>query len=258
MTARKLHIAVSGTYSTGKSTMTEALSVATGIPRTHAMTARELIAGIAPGKQLEELSASELIALGLRRLEERIQHEAIHAEESFFSDGSVIHEWIYGVARMQAGINPGAPLPLRVIKRIVGLPYRTFYKQYMDAYGLVVKDRAKRSYDAYIHLPVEFPLRADGHRPVSESFRKLSDKLLTQTLDDLQIPYHVIGGSIPQRLEKIADLFNLPLLTPIDEAVQIAQTRVRQATEAIEADARQHSAQRAKSWRRRIAYALRY
>ncbi|MFH8224867.1 ATP-binding protein [Streptomyces sp. NPDC018057] len=252
-----IRLAVSGTYSTGKSTTTEALSVATGMPRTHALTARELIQGIAPGKQLEELSASELTALGLRRLEERIHHEAVQ-QGSFVSDGSVIHEWIYGVGRMQAGINPGAGLALRTVKRVVGIPYRSFYKQYMDAYGIVVKARAKKMYDAYIHLPVEFPLRADGHRPVSESFRQLSDTLLTETLDELQIPYNVVGGSVTERIEKIVQLYDLPLLMPVEEAVRVAQERVRKATEIIEADARAHSAERSKSLSRRIKYALRF
>jgi hypothetical protein len=255
--ATKIRLAVSGTYSTGKSTTTEALSIATGIPRTHALTARELIQDIAPGKQLEELSASELTALGLRRLEERIHHEALQ-QESFVSDGSVIHEWIYGVGRMQAGINPGSGVIMRSVKYIVGLPYRSFYKQYMNAYGIVVKTRAKKMYDAYIHLPVEFPLRADGHRPVSESFRELSDTLLTSTLDELGIPYHIIGGSVEERIEKIVRIFDLQLVMPIPEAVAEAHERVRKATELIEADARAHSAARSKSLTRRIKYALRF
>jgi nicotinamide riboside kinase len=257
MTSPVLRLAVSGTYSTGKTTTTEALSVATGIPRTHAMTARELIQSIAPGKHLEELSASELTALGLRRLEERIHHEAAQPG-SFIADGSVIHEWIYGVARMRIGINPGAGLPARIVKNVVGLPYKSFYKQYMNAYGLTVKSRAKRTYDAYIHLPVEFPLAAEGHRPVSERFRALSDELLIQTVDELGIPYHVVGGTIAERLEKIVGIFGLPLVVPLEEAVGIAGERVRQAKEIIEADARAHAAARSTSLTRRIKYLMRF
>jgi hypothetical protein len=257
MTGTTLRLAVSGTYSTGKTTTTEALSVATGIPRTHAMTAREILQDLVPGKQLEELSASELTALGLRRLEERIQHEAMQ-QGSFVADGSVIHEWIYGVARMRIGIHPGAGLAVRTVKGIAGLPYRAFYKQYMEAYGTVTKARAKRSYDAYVHLPVEFPLRPDGHRPVSEEFRALSDKLLVQTLEELEIPYYIIGGTVKERLEKIAGIFELALVMPLDEAINIAEARVRVAREIIEADARQHSQLRSKSGRRRVKYMMRY
>jgi hypothetical protein len=101
-----LKLAISGTYSTGKSTTTEALSIATGIPRTHAKTSRELLVDLVPGKTVMELSAMELVKLGLRRFEERVHNEA--GEGPFISDGGVFHEWVYFEARMQVGINPGA------------------------------------------------------------------------------------------------------------------------------------------------------
>lgn len=257
MPPKILRLAVSGTYSSGKSTTTHALSFATGIPRTHALTSREILIDLIPGKRVEELSAGELIMLGLRRLEERIHHEAAQPG-SFISDGSVIHEWIYGEARMQAGINPSAGVIHRVLNEVMGLPVKRFYKQYMHAYGTIVKQRAKRIYDLYVHLPVEFEMTADGHRPVSEHFRRLSDELLIRTLQEMQIPYHVVGGSIKQRLEKIIQLCELPVVRPLDEAIEMALGQVRQDIEVLEADARHHSRQRQLSWRQRVRYALRY
>lgn len=109
-----MRLAISGTYSTGKSTTTEALSIATGIPRTHALTSRELLVDLAPGKTVMELNSTELLQLGLRRFEERVQNES--GEHSFISDGSVIHEWVYGAARLKVGINPGANWALRAVK----------------------------------------------------------------------------------------------------------------------------------------------
>lgn len=132
-----IHLAISGTYGTGKSTTTEALSLLTGIPRTHAMTSREILIDLVPGKQVQELNATELTALGLRRLEERIHNES--GEGAFISDGSVIHEWVYGQARLRVGINPGANVALRAVKAIAGLPVKRFYRQYMEAYGAVTK-----------------------------------------------------------------------------------------------------------------------
>ncbi|MER5770072.1 AAA family ATPase [Streptomyces sp. NPDC001985] len=253
---RGLHLAISGTYSSGKSTTTEALSLATGIPRTHAMTSREILLELIPGKQVQELNASELTMLGLRRLEERIHHES--GTGAFLSDGSVIHEWIYGEARMRVGINPGANLLLRTVKNIAGLPVKRFYRDYMDAYGAVVKSRARRIYDAYVHLPVEFGLTADGHRPVSEEFRRLSDDLLIETLEELGIPYHVVGGTVRERVERIVEIFGLPLVMPLDEAIAAAHDRVRSAIEVLEDDDRFHEAQRTKSLRRRVTYAMRF
>lgn len=252
-----MRVAVSGTYSSGKSTTTEALSLLTGIPRTHAKTSREILLEVLPGKEVQELSAKELILLGLHRLEERIVNEE-RAMGSFFSDGSVLHEWIYGQARMIAGINPSAGLSVRLIKELVGLPYKRFYQGYMEAYGRLVKARAKRLYDVFIHLPVEFPMVADNHRPVSEKFRHLSDEILIETLDELKIKYHLVGGSIEERLHQIIDLLALPTVMPFDEAVAIAKERVAELQHVLETDARYHANQREKSLWRRIAYTLRY
>lgn len=257
MTATKaLRLAISGTYSTGKSTTTEAVALATGLPRTHAKTSREILADVVPGKQVQELSAMELIKLGLRRFEERVANESIPG--GFVSDGSVVHEWVYGEARMRVGINPGASWALRQLKTLAGFRVRRFYQQYMDIYGDLTKDRARRLYDAYVHLPVEFPMHADGHRPVSEEFRLLSDRLLLESLDELGLPYLIVRGSIAERVEQIVGHHQLPLVMPIDQAITRAQDRVRAATDLIEADARVHEARRRKSLYRRITYALRY
>lgn len=256
MPQRDIKLAVSGTYSTGKSTTTEALSIATGIPRTHAKTSREILIDLIPGKQVQELNSFELIKLGLRRLEERIHNEAIPG--SFISDGSVIHEWVYGEARLRVGINPGAVWWLRAIKSVSGIGTRSYYQRYMDVYGEITRDRAKRLYDAYIHLPVEFDMEADGHRPVSEPFRRLSDDLLLECLEEMGVPYHVVGGTVPERLSKIVDLFGLELVVPLDEAIELAQRNVRHSIEVLEEDSRYHEARRKKSVRQRIAYAMRY
>ena len=120
MSEPAVRIAVSGSYGSGKTTTAEALAIATGIPRTDALTARELIVDLLPGKRFQELAATELYTLALRRFEERVQGEA-EQPGSRISDGSVLHEWVYGEARMRVGINPGAPLAHRVAKRVVGL-----------------------------------------------------------------------------------------------------------------------------------------
>lgn len=255
-TPSTLKLAISGTYSTGKSTTTEALSIATGIPRTHALTSREILIDLVPGKQVIDLTAAEQIKLGLRRFEERVHNEA--GLGSFVSDGSVIHEWVYGEARMRVGINPGAAWWVQTIKRFSGLGMKRFYQQYMNAFGDIAKARAGRAYDAYVHLPVEFDMVQDGHRPVSERFRRLSDEILLSTLDELGLPYHVVGGTVPERLTKILDIFGLPLVVPLPDAIEEAQRRVRAALKVIEEDDRFHEARRKKSVRERLTYAMRY
>ncbi|KGI82915.1 ATP-binding protein [Actinopolyspora erythraea] len=251
-----MKLAISGTYSTGKSTTSEALSIATGIPRTHAKTSRELLVDLVPGKTVMELNAMELVKLLLRRFEERVHNET--SDNAFISDGGVFHEWVYFEARMRVGINPGASWWFKAIKKITGLPVKHFYQRYANMLGEVTRARAQRIYDAYVHLPVEFDMEPDGHRPVSEEFRRLSDDLLIEALDEMGIPYHVVGGSIPDRLEKIIKTFDLPVVVPVEDAIAEAERRVKADIEDLKADARFHEAQRQKSLRRRIGYALRY
>ncbi|MEV8335057.1 ATP/GTP-binding protein [Streptomyces niveus] len=251
-----LHLAISGTYSTGKSTTTEALSIATGIPRTHAKTSRELLVDLVPGKTVMDLNAMELVKLGLRRFEERVHNEA--RDSAFISDGGVFHEWVYFEARMRVGINPGAPTWVQAIKKVSALPVKHFYQRYTDTLGDITRARAQRTYDAYVHLPVEFDMEPDGHRPVSEKFRRLSDDLLIESLAEMGIPYHIVGGPIPDRIERIIELFGLPLVVPVEEAIEEAQRRVTADIEDLKADARFHDAQRQKSLARRVAWALRY
>lgn len=97
---KPLRIAISGTYSTGKTTTSYALSYLTGIPRTHAQTMREILPQILPGKRLEECTPVDLYELGIRRLTERVSCES-RLETSFISDGSALHEWVYGRARLK-------------------------------------------------------------------------------------------------------------------------------------------------------------
>jgi nicotinamide riboside kinase len=233
---RILRIAVSGTYSTGKTTTTEALSLWVGIPRTHAQTMREILPEVFPGKALEDCTPTELFQLGLMRFTERAVRENA-MPGSFISDGSSLHEWIYGKARMVVGINPNDNAVRRAVRAAVVAPYKKIINGINEAFGAVVKRHAKKMYQEFIHLPVEFPLVKDGHRPVSEEFRGLSDRLLLQVLDELGIKYHIVSGTLEQRLTRIAEIYNLTPVMPLEQAISEAKTRVAALHQAIETDA---------------------
>ncbi|WP_245767249.1 AAA family ATPase [Stigmatella erecta] len=227
---------MSGTYSTGKTTTTEALSLWVGIPRTHAQTMREILPEVFPGKALEDCSPSELFQLGLIRFTERAVRESA-MEGSFISDGSSVHEWVYGKARMSVGINPNDSPVRRALRSVMVAPYKKVINDINEAFGAVVKRHAKKTYQEFIHLPVEFPLVKDGHRPVSEEFRALSDRLLLQNLDELGIKYHVVSGTIEQRLTRIAEIYGLKEVMPLEQAVAEGKARVAALHQAIESDA---------------------
>lgn len=223
--SQTLRLAISGTYSTGKTTTSYALSYLTGIARTHAKTMREILPIALPGKTLEECTPPQLVQLGIRRFVERAVHES-HLPDGFISDGSSMHEWVYGAARMESGMSPGQDGWAAFLKSLTLLPSLPVLRAVMRNFGEVVKQHAKMHYDCFIHLPVEFPLVADGHRPVSERFRQSSDALLLRTLEELQIPHVIIGGSLEERLRSILEQFNLYPICDIRSAVGRAHQEV--------------------------------
>lgn len=214
-----MKLAISGTYSVGKTITTMAVAHLTGMPRSAAMTMRELLPISVPGKTLEECTAPEIIMLIMRRNQERAVNES-HLPGGFISDGSSLHEWCYGTVRVLVGINPTESDGLDTIEMTDEI---RFYAQVMEQMGIPAKQHAKSSYDAFAHLPIEFPLVRDGHRPVNERFRALADQMLLDNLRELGIPTHIIGGSIPERLEKITKTFDLPACMSIPDAIARAQ-----------------------------------
>lgn len=224
-----MRVAISGTYSTGKTTTSYALSWLTGLPRTHAKTMRELLPDVAPGKRLEDCGVSELIQLGILRFSERCIHESGLGED-FISDGSALHEWSYGRVRAQVGINPEDPTSVPKQNSVDAKALELS----MGAIGEIVKRHAKNNYDVFIHLPIEFPLVEDGHRPVSEDFRKRSNDLLLETLNDLSIPVYTVGGNLKTRLEKIVDILDLPQILRVQDAINKAHEEVARLNVADE------------------------
>ena len=94
---------------------------------------------------------------------------------------------------------------------------------FINNYEKLVKLHTSKSYDFFIHLPIEFPIAVDGHRPVNEKFRVLSNNYLLQTIKELKIPFIEVGGSVEIRLEKISKSLRLDHKMSIDEAVRLAK-----------------------------------
>ena len=214
-----MRIAVSGTYSTGKTLTTMALAHLTGIPRSAALTMRELLPISVPGKTLEECTASEIVMLIVRRNQGRAVSES-HLPDGFISDGSSLHEWCYGTVRVLVGINPNDSIGVGDVELTEEL---AFYADIMRQIGMASKQYAEQSYDVFVHLPIEFGLKPDGHRPVNERFRVLADQMLRDTVGELGIPFHEVGGTVAERLTTTADLLGLRSVVPIEEAIARAE-----------------------------------
>jgi hypothetical protein len=224
-----MKIAISGTYSTGKTTTPLALAHYLGIPRTQAKTMREILPKAIVGKKLEDATGPELVQLGVRRLMERAVSES-HLG-SYISDGSSIHEWVYGMVRTELGLNPQ-----QRAEDVVLTNEMKFLKEVMLNFGAVAKDYAKEHYESFIHLPVEFPIALDGHRPVSELFRQKSNDLLLKTLNELEIPYYVVGGTVKERLLKIAEIYQIAPVMTVEKAIENANEEMKEFIIKIEGE----------------------
>lgn len=217
-----MRLGITGTYSSGKTLTSIVLSHYLDLPRTEARTMREILPEAAPGKTLEECSSPELIQMILTRHMERVVYEN-NLAPNFVSDGCSLQEWIYGSVRVKYGINPNASIHLKEGETVSKTAELQYFEQIMSELGKVFKRHVKKSFDLFIHLPNELPLAKDGHRPVNELFRSASDTLLKEAFAELQIPYHIVGGSIKERIDKIADVLGILPVMAADDAIRMAQ-----------------------------------
>ncbi|MFE1293508.1 ATP-binding protein [Streptomyces sp. NPDC058731] len=217
-----MKIAISGTYSAGKTSTVMALSRYTGIPRTLARTIREILPEAVPGRALSEVTPAEFLQLMLRRHTGRAAAEAALGDH-FISDGSSLQEWLYGAGRVIHGMNPNATAGNAGGLAVVEEAEMAFFAKVVDQYAIALKAHVKATYDAYVHLEHELPIAADGHRPMNEGFRATIDKMLLQTLDELEIPYHIVRGTMPERLTRICELFDLTPVMSMDEALELSR-----------------------------------
>ncbi|WP_431836586.1 ATP/GTP-binding protein [Cellulomonas sp. Y8] len=235
MSTSARRVVVSGTYSTGKTTTATALSKATGIPLVRALSAREILTTLYPGRSFQHMSAEELLALGLRRLDERLRAETELRTTggSFISDGSVLNEWAYAAVRARIGLNPGAPIVQQVVRGTLAVPALPFLRRYARAYGVMARLHTRESYTDVVHLPIEFAMRPDGHRPVSERYRRMSDRDLLHEFEELDLPVHVVCGTVEHRVEKAIDALGLPRVCPTADAVESARSEIAASREDV-------------------------
>ncbi|GAB2715054.1 ATP-binding protein [Streptomyces bullii] len=194
-----MRIAFVGAYGNGKTTLTTELSKKLGLERVHGSAMRDPAGGAR--KALEETNEPELIQLAVRRFTERAVDEA-RLQEGFLSDGSVLHEWVYSKVRLAVGRHPE---PSVTLQDAVRAPRTRVFEEVVDQLALLAKEHARVTYDVFVHCPVEFPL-PEGHDPISEHFRTLSDQLMLDTVESLDIPVHIVKGTLEERIEQVLSI----------------------------------------------------
>jgi len=214
-------IVISGTYCTGKTTLSLALSVATGIPSTHAPTMREILPELFPGKSLKQCTYPELLRLGMERFQERLEAES-KLKNGFISDGCPIQEWLYGSTRLITGAYPEENKLTMLWKKIKNYRQYRDFELLLSGFEVMAKTYTKNNYDIFIHLPVEFPFVEDGHRPTSERFREESERMLINTYRSLHIKPIYVGGTLENRLNIILNHLNIPSKIPLAKVMKVS------------------------------------
>lgn len=198
-----MRIAFVGAYGNGKTTLTTELSARLGLERTHGSAMRDPAGGVR--KALEETTEPELIQLAVRRFTERAVEEA-RAQKGFLSDGSVLHEWVYTKVRLAVGRYPE---PSATLAGAVRPPRTVLFEEVVEQLSRLAKEHARVSYDLVVHCPVERPL-SDDPPPISEYFRVLSDQLMLETLETMDLPVHVVTGTVQERIAQVLELPGVP------------------------------------------------
>lgn len=218
----KPRIVISGTYCTGKTSLSLALSLATGIPTTHAPTMREILPWLFPGTSLKDCSYAQLLRLGMERFERRVHAEA-GLSTGFISDGCPLQEWLYGSTRLITGAYPEENSWTMLWKKLKN--YRQFrdFELLLAGFEKMAKTYTLSHYDLFFHLPVEFPFVLDGHRPTSERFREESEKNLLNTYRKIHIEPVILSGNIRQRVEKALKILNVKPVISISKAIELSE-----------------------------------
>jgi hypothetical protein len=228
-----MKLAVSGTYSSGKTLTVMALSHYTGVPRTLARAIREILPEAVPGKKLAECTPAEFLHLMMRRHVGRVEHET-RLGDRFISDGSSLQEWLYGLARVRHGMNPSATASRPAGEQADDNLEMAFFAKVVDQFGVAMRQHVKATFDAYVHLVHELPISDDGHRPMNEDFRTTIDQMLLATLRELDIPYQEVSGTLTERLTTIVALHDLPVVVDVAEAIALAEQEYAQLDTRLE------------------------
>lgn len=173
-----MRLALVGAHGAGKTTLAGALQAHTGIDVIQLSPMRDPRPG--QSKELAACSSEEVCQLAVRRSWERVRGEA--AAGAFISDGSVLHEWAYVLARL-----PESDAVLRGFAEGVAIDTWT-----------TLADR----YDLIVWVPVEFPLPADA--PITTEFQALLESYLNSWVTASGVPILTVRGTLAERTATVA------------------------------------------------------
>lgn len=171
-------IAIVGSFSTGKTTLAEAVAEPLGLPLLPEV-AREVAA---LGFKLDKDATPEVETLiFLRQYYNEMSHE------DFVGDRSLIDVMAYA----------GWVLDNQPRRKETAL---------WEACVQIAEHRLRNQYSQVFYLPIEFPIVADGLRPMDPAFQAEIDERMRALLDRHAVRYEVLKGSVEERVERLVSM----------------------------------------------------
>lgn len=168
-------IAIVGSFSTGKTTLAEAVSEPLGLPLLPEV-ARE-VASL--GFKLDKDATPEVETLIFLR---QLYSEMIH--DHFVGDRSLIDVMAYA----------GWVLDNQERRKEFAL---------WDACVKVAEYQLRSQYTHVFYLPIEFPIVPDGLRPLDPDFQKEIDERMVTLLHLHDVRYETLTGTVEERIEQL-------------------------------------------------------
>ena len=168
-------IAIVGSFSTGKTTLAEAIADRTRLPLLPEV-AREVAA---MGFKLDKDATPEVETLIFMR---QYHNEMTHAD--FVGDRSLIDVMAYA----------GWVLDHQERRKEFAL---------WDACVQIARHTLRSQYSDVFYLPIEFDIVPDGLRPMDPEFQADIDGRLTRLLHDNDIVYETLNGSVDERIDTL-------------------------------------------------------
>lgn len=139
---------------------------------------------------------ADTVGFAVQAFERRVDLEA-RASGSFIAEGAVISEWAEAEARRslrRRSLNPAM------------IPFQVLARKTLAAHAGVVSRRCGVAYDAIIHLQSDLP--SNSHEAL---FRETVNDLLLTILEQGDVPYLVVSGSVEKMVNATCEILRLPL-----------------------------------------------
>lgn len=168
-------IAIVGSFSTGKTTLAEALAPKLGLPLLPEV-AREIAA---QGFKLDKDATVETETLiFLRQYHNEMTHPAFVGDRSLV-DVMAYADWV--------------------------LEHQDRRKEFAlwDTCLEIARHQLRSQYTDVFYLPIEFPIVPDGLRPMDPDFQADIDRRLVRFLELYDVKYETLTGSVEERLDAL-------------------------------------------------------